>query len=62
MTDYGMLEEEKARCDALLELLEQDQAELAAHLQGELLEEYQKLVDREIQKLREVKKQLNTMA
>lgn len=62
MIDYGMLEEEIARCGALLDLLEQDKEELGDYLQGELLEEYRKLVDREIQNISEVRKKLNTMA
>lgn len=46
---------------ALLELLEKDKLALAAHLEGEILEEYQRLVDLEIQKLQELKKTMVLM-
>ena len=62
MMDDSMLQEGASRCEALMRLLEQDQEELGAYLQGELLEEYRKLVDLEIRKLGEVTRQLKTMA
>lgn len=62
MMNYYMMEEVKSRCDSLINLLEQDQEELASYLRGELMDEYRSLVEQEIQKLSEVKKMLSTMA
>ncbi|MCD8104832.1 MAG: hypothetical protein LUF35_07515 [Lachnospiraceae bacterium] len=46
------------RCDRLLELLEQDREELSEALEGDLLVEYQKCMDLEMDVARRIRKKI----
>ena len=55
MTDYGKADECLFTIDKLYHLLEQHQEEVSTAIQGEIYEEYKKLVEQEMEKIQELK-------
>ncbi|MGF0143983.1 hypothetical protein [Sharpea azabuensis] len=55
MTDYSKAEECLRTINQLYELLEQHKAEIAGAMQGEIYEEYKKLIDLEMDSISELR-------